>query len=193
MNNKNMYFIMPEEQKKTIEINVKENFILNNNYYYLVPLINEINPENEDDSDELEINTLETDENYQENKIIEFFKVNKIKEITQEDFKTAEKESNIKNKDFINKFTQEEKFIFEKTQDLIENMDFKKHNQINFLNALRKEIVNNKEDFNTYLLEDIAAKKNKEINSIFDTGQQEIICDYFNEVKKSLNKKQIKL
>lgn len=101
--------------------------------------------------------------------------------LTFEEFKGAEKViKENKQNSFVANFSEEEKFVYNKIKNFIEEYDITSPAQKQFLISLRKDILKNDEISDLYL-EEKAEKMNKNLEDIFDLGIQSLITDFAND------------
>lgn len=168
---------------------VNENFINESKSFYTISSIKFVKAENLDEPSEDQDWEINDDNEEKElKKLADMYTKYGLIEITHEEYKRNEKIAKENNeKPYLSNFSIEEKFIYNKTKEFIDEYDLKTTEQISFLMSLRKLVVE-KEDFSMFLLDDIASRKNKNIDDIFTSGHQSMIVDYFNGILAILNK-----
>lgn len=187
------YFTGNSEQAAILEKkqDISENFSINSKSYYSLNAMHFVSTNILDDDD---LEEEYTDANNKADKIATFFLQTGLIEITSKEYKENEKNfKDIKQKPFLENFTHEERFVYEKIKTFINDFDFEATNQKSFLTSLRSVIL--KEDpISVYTLEFQAERTKKNLDDIFDVGQQSLIVDFASklqeEVKSNKNVKQ---
>jgi DNA-binding transcriptional regulator YhcF (GntR family) len=157
--------------------------------------------DNADDIDNEEENISKSEELEIKNKVnhmAQFFMTNGLAEIALKEYKTAEKTyKENKQKGFLENFSAEELFVYNQTKEFINNYGFETGSQKSFLTALRNLILG-EEIITSLTLDDYAHRTKKDLDKIFDVGQQGMVSDFAQELQKKVkeqfaNKKKMKI
>lgn len=186
------YFSGNNEQAIILEKqqNITENFNFNNNSFYVLNAMHFVSPQILDDDD---LDEEYADANNKVNKIAQFFLQNGLNEISSKEYKENEKQfKENKQKPFLDSFSAEERFVYDKIKTFINEFDFEVTNQKSFLTSLRSVIIKD-EPISVYSLEAQAERTKKNLDDIFDVGQQSLIVDFATKLQQEVkNNKNIK-
>lgn len=177
------FFKGNESQAKTIsdQHDIQSMFDMNGEYYYMLNSISFVSSQELDDED-LEDEYYSANEKV--NKISKFLLDIGLGEISSKDYKAAEKDfKDSKNKTFLSNFSPEEKFVYDEIKKFINNSDFELGSQKSFVTSLRSLILKD-DEVSMYSIDDFAQRTKKNLDDIFDVGQQSLISDFAAELQK---------
>lgn len=162
---------------------IQASFDINGQHHYVLNSISFVSSEQLDD-EELEEEYYRANDKV--NKLSKFLLDIGLEEISFKDYKAGEKDfKDSKNKSFLSNFTPEEKFVYDEIKQFINNSDFELGSQKSFVTSLRTLIL--KEDtISMYSIDDFAQRSKKNLDDIFDVGQQSLISDFATELQKKV-------
>lgn len=183
----NRFFKGDEKVSSKLEFqeDLYANFINGEEKYYMLNAVNYLSSEaiNDDDSDLKQEYKIAND---RVNNLSMILIDLGLTEISAKDYKNAEKDfKDIKQKSFLDNFSPEEKYVYNKIKEFINESDFELSSQKSFLNALRNTILKG-EEITAYTLEEQAIKSKKNIDELFDVGQQSLICEFTLKIQTGL-------
>lgn len=180
----NKFFQASEKQAELLDRqqDITSNFIVGGKAYYVLDSVNFVSSKvMEDDDGDLDKEYAKAKDKVQ--KIANVLLGAGVVEITAKEYKTAEKVyKESLQKTFLDNFTAEERFAYDKTKEFINSYGFETGSQKSFLTSLRPLIVNQQE-VTVYTLDEIAQKGKKELDNIFDVGQQEMVVDFVTDLQ----------
>lgn len=187
----NRFFEATEDQGNILE---KQHAIFpsmqdNVTHYYALNAMHYVSSQILDDED-LQDEYLEANDKV--NKLSEFLLNIGLTEISSKEYKDIEKKlKETKQKPFLDNFSPEEKFVYNETKKYIEDYDFESSSQKSFLTSLRNLIVSD-ELITMYTIDEHAQKGKKDLDNIFDIGQQAMIAEFASDLQHRL-KQQFKV
>lgn len=161
------------------------NFINGEDRFFMLNAVNYLSSEAMDDDDS-DLKKEYQLANERVNKLSQIMLDLGLTEITSKEYKTAEKDfKESKQKTFLDNFTPEEKYVYNRIKEFINECDFESSSQKSFLNTLRNTILKS-EEISIYTLEEQAMKSKKNIDELFDVGQQSFICEFAEKVQSEV-------
>lgn len=109
-----------------------------------------------------------------------------FKSISLIDYKSAEQEMKTsKQNNFMSGFSDTEKIVYDETRNFMKEYDITLPVQRHFLSSLRT-VISQGDFINELYLEVHAQNSKKDLEDIFDSGMQSVVCDFISELQKKL-------
>lgn len=173
--------------EKELPKGVEKGFQSETAVFYIVKQINLLSPKVlEDDDADMQAEYKRVEQ--QMAKITQALLSMGLTVISLSDYKIAEnKVKEGKNNSFLDNLTENERVVYEKTRNFITEYDIRNPSQKHFITSLRSKIAQG-ENINEEALNQYATKMNKNLDDLFDFGQQSAICDFIAVLQTELEK-----